>query len=330
MDLSTNYMGLRLKNPLVPSASPLSHELDTIKKLEDAGAGAIVLYSLFEEQIQHEAREIFYYTELGTESFAESLSYFPEQQEFNLAPEDYLEHIRKAKEATEIPIIASLNGISTGGWIDFAAKMDQAGADALELNVYLLPTKHEVAGPEIEQVYLDILKAVKQAAHIPVSVKLSPFFSSIPNIAKQLDQGGADALVLFNRFYQPDIDLDSLDVEPVVQLSQPGTMLLPLRWIAILYGHLDCSMAATTGIHTAQDAIKVLLAGADVAQMCAALLKNGPKHLEQVLTQMEAWLTEKEYESIQQMKGSMSHRKVAEPAAFERANYMKALTSYVP
>jgi len=328
MDLSTTYMGLNLKNPLVAAASPLSYELAGIKRLEDAGAAAVVMYSLFEEQICKEAKELFYYTTQGTESFAESLSYFPEPAHYNAGPEEYLELVRKAKESTGVPIIASLNGVSRGGWIEYARKIEQAGADALELNVYLVPTNMDVTGAELEAVYLNILAAVKACVKIPVAMKLSPFFSSIPNMARKLDKMNADALVLFNRFYQPDIDLETLEVQPKVQLSEPGTMLLPLRWVAILCGHVSASLAAGGGIHTAQDVLKTVMAGADVTQFCAALLRNGVGHLGVILKEMEAWMDEHEYDSIAQMKGSMSHKSVAQPAAFERANYMKALSSY--
>jgi dihydroorotate dehydrogenase (fumarate) len=328
MDLSTTYMGLKLKNPLVAAASPLSYELGNIKKLEDAGAAAVVLFSLFEEQIEQEQRELFYYMSQGTESFAEALTYFPEPDHFNAGPEEYLELIRKAKESTNIPIIASLNGVSRGGWIDYARKMEEAGADAIELNVYLLPTNLDVSGSEIESVYTNILAAVKAGVKIPVATKLSPFFSSIPNMARKLDRMEADALVLFNRFYQPDINLEKLEVEPSVTLSRPGTMLVSLRWIAILFGRIKASLAASGGVHTAQDVIKSVMAGADITQMAAALLQHGPEHLGKVLKEMEAWMTEHEYKSLEEMKGSMSHKSVAEPAAFERANYMKALSGY--
>jgi dihydroorotate dehydrogenase (fumarate) len=321
-------MGLKLKNPLVPAASPLSYEMANIKRMEDAGASAVVLYSLFEEQICKEAKELFYYTTQGTESFAEALSYFPEPDSFNLGPEEYLEHIRKAKESVGIPVVASLNGISRGGWIDYARKIEQAGADALELNVYLLPTNMDVTGAEIEAVYLNVLAAVKACVKIPVAMKLSPFFSSIPNMARKLDKMGVNGLVLFNRFYQPNIDLESLEVEPKVRLSTSGSMTLPLRWIAILYSHLKASLAASTGIHTAEDVLKSVMAGADVAQLCAVLLQNGVEHLGVILKDLETWMEQHEYASIEQMKGSMSHKAVAEPAAFERANYMKAISSY--
>lgn len=328
MDLSTTYMGLKLKNPLVPSASPLSRDIETVKKLEDAGAAAIVVYSLFEEQISFEAAELDHFLTSGTDSYAEALSYFPEPEEFNLGPDEYLDHIRKVKEATQIPVIGSLNGISTGGWIDYAKKIEQAGADALELNVYFVPTDINQEGRQVENLYKVILKAVKANVNIPVAMKLSPFFSSMARMAKELDEAGADALVMFNRFYQPDLDLNDLEVKPGVVLSSSNDLRIPLRWIAILYGKLQASMAGTTGVHTAMDVLKLVAAGADVTQMCAALLLNGPGYLAQVLSDVEKWLTEKEYESLDMLKGSMSQKAVKEPAAFERANYMKALNSY--
>ncbi|HNW59489.1 MAG TPA: dihydroorotate dehydrogenase-like protein [bacterium] len=328
MDLSTTYMGLKLKNPLVPSASPLSKDIDTIKKLEDAGAAAIVLYSLFEEQISFEAEELDHFLTYGAESFAEALTYFPQAQEFHLGPEEYLEHIRRVKQATRIPVIASLNGVSTGGWIDYAKKMEQAGADALELNVYMLATDPARTSAEIEQVYIDVLKAVKASVRIPVAMKLSPYFSAMAAMARRLDEAGADALVLFNRFYQPDLDIEALAVKPGVTLSTSDDLRLPLRWIAILYGRIKASMAGSTGVHSAQDALKLVMAGADVVNMCAALLQRGPAHLAKVLSDMTTWLEEHEYADLKMARGSMSQKKVAEPAAYERANYIKALNSY--
>jgi dihydroorotate dehydrogenase (fumarate) len=328
MDITTTYLGLPLKNPLVASASPLSRTLDGMKRLEDAGASAIVMYSLFEEQIVHDAGELDHYLQYGTESFAEALSYFPEAADYNLGPEDYIEHLHKAKESLDIPVIGSLNGISTGGWISYAQKIAQAGADAIELNVYYIPTDPLLSAEQVEQRYIDVLEAVKRAVSIPVAIKLGPFFSSLANLARRLESAGADGLVLFNRFYQPDIDLEHLDVTPNVILSTPQAMRLPLRWIAILHGRIKASLAATSGIHSAEDVLKILMAGADVAMMCSALLKHGPGHIATVLDEVVRWMTEKEYESVTQMKGSMSHRSVADPAAFERANYMKALNSY--
>ncbi len=328
MDLTTTYMGLSLKNPIVPSASPLSHTLEGMKRLEDAGASAIVMYSLFEEQIVHESKEFDHYMQYGTESFAESLSYFPEAEEYNLGPEEYIELIHKAKRALKIPIIGSLNGISAGGWTDYAKKIEEAGADALELNVYYIPADARHTSEEVEQRYIDILKAVKGTVTIPVAMKLSPFFSSMANMAARLEAAGANGLVLFNRFYQPDIDLDALEVKPNVILSTPQAMRLPLRWIAVLYGRVRTSFAATSGVHSAQDVIKLLMAGADVTMMCSALLKHGPGHIRQVLEDVNQWMLDHEYVSVSQMKGSMSQKSVANPEAFERANYMRTLQSY--
>ena len=330
MDLSTSYCGLKLKNPIVPSASPLSHTLDTMRRLEDAGASAIVMYSLFEEQIEHETKELNHYTTFGTESFAEALSYFPEVGEYNLGPDEYITMIRKAKQSLGIPVIGSLNGVSTGGWISYAKKIEEAGADALELNVYYIPTDPKRTGQEVENLYVDILKQVKKTVRIPVAIKLGPFFSAMANMAARLDDAGADALVLFNRFYQPDIDLETLEVKPNVILSTPQALRLPLRWIAILHGRVKANLAATSGIHNAEDVLKMLMAGADVTQMCSSLLRNGPHHIERVLADLTQWMQEHEYVSVRQMKGSMSQKSIADPAAFERANYMKALQSFRP
>jgi dihydroorotate dehydrogenase (fumarate) len=328
MDLSTTYLGLSLKNPIVPSASPLSHSLDGIKRLEDSGAAAVVMYSLFEEQIEHESAELEHYLSYGTESFAEALTYFPESDDYNLGPEEYVELLHKAKQSLGIPVIGSLNGISTGGWVRFAAKIEEAGADAIELNVYYIPTDPKLAGSDVEERYLDVLRAVKQAVKIPVAMKLSPFFSSMAGMAHRLDAAGVDGLVLFNRFYQPDIDLELLEVTPNVILSTPQALRLPLRWIAILHGRIKANLAATSGIHTTRDVLKMLMAGADVTMMCSELLKNGPGRIKEVLAELDQWMVEHEYTSVKQMKGSMSQKSIADPAAFERANYMKALNSY--
>jgi dihydroorotate dehydrogenase (fumarate) len=328
MDLSTNYLGLKLKNPLVPSASPLSHSIESMKRVEDAGASAIVMYSLFEEQIAHEAAELNHYLSYGTESFAESLTYFPDAGTYNLGPDEYVNLVRRAKEALEIPVIGSINGISTGGWIDYAKKIEEAGADAIELNVYYIPTDPKLSGHEVEDRYLEVLHAVRRTVKIPIAMKLSPFFSSFSHMAHRLDDAGVNGLVLFNRFYQPDIDLETLEVTPNVILSTPQSMRLPLRWIAILHSRVKASLAATSGIHTAHDVIKMLMAGADVTMMCSALLKNGPEYLKQVLIDIDQWMLEHEYVSVKQMKGSMSQKSVADPAAFERANYMRALNTY--
>jgi dihydroorotate dehydrogenase (fumarate) len=328
MDLTTKYMGLKLKNPLVPSASPLGRDVSTVKRMEDAGASAVILESLFEEQIIHEKFEMDHFLSQGTESFAEATSYFPEADMYSFGPEEYLAHIQKCKEAVKIPIIGSLNGVSTGGWTEYARKMQQAGADALELNSYYLATDMNKTPRQIEDNYVDVLKAVKSAVTIPVAYKLSPYFTSLSYTAKRFDEAGADALVLFNRFYQPDIDLENLEVVPNLVLSTSESRRLPLRWIAILYGKIKGSLAATTGIHTAEDALKMIMVGADVTQLCATLLQNGIEHLATMLNGMSQWMEEHEYESLQQMKGSMSHKSVAEPAAYERANYMKVLKSY--
>ncbi len=328
VDLATTYMGMRLKNPIVPSASPLSADLDNIKRMEDAGAAAVVLHSLFEEQIEFEAAALTHFLERGTESYAEALSYFPAVHEYRREPDDYVEHIRKAKEIVDIPIIASLNGVSPGGWTGYAKRFEEAGADAIELNVYFIPTSFHLMSYDIEDLYVKLLKDVKKKVNIPVAMKLSPYFSAMPNVASMLDAEGADALVLFNRFYQPDIDIEELEVTPNLQLSTPIEMRLPMRWIAILYGHVDCSMALTSGIHTTEDVIKAVMVGADVANVCSVLLKAGIAKIDELLQGVSTWMEEHEYDSVEQMKGSMSHKSVPEPAAFERANYMKVLNSY--
>ena len=325
MDTSTTYLGLKLRTPLVASASPLSRDVDLIRQLEDAGASAVVLYSLFEEQLRQEALDLEYHLEAGTESFAESLTYFPRPTEFHTGPEGYLEHIRKAKAAVDIPIIASLNGSTIGGWTKFAAEIERAGADAIECNIYYIPTDPKMSGSDIEQTYLDILTAVKSAVRIPVAVKLSPFFSNFSNMARRLDQAGADALVLFNRFYQPDIDLEELEIRPNVLLSTPQSMRLPLTWIGILHGHVKADMAATGGVYTAQDAIKLLMVGANVVMMCSALMRHGINHMRHVDRELREWMEEHEYESVTQMRGSMSQLRCADPRAFERAQYMRAV-----
>ena len=330
MDLTTTYLGMKLRTPLVPSASPLSQEIDNIKRMEDAGASAVVLYSLFEEQLRLDRYELHHHLTQGTESFAESLTYFPEPGEFHLGPDGYLEHIRKAKSVTGVPIIASLNGTSVSGWTDYARKIEQAGADALELNVYFIPTDMNLTSAQVEQTYLDILKAVKSVVKIPVAFKLGPFFSNMANMALRLEQAGADGLVMFNRFYQPDIDLEELEVRPNVLLSTPQSLRLPMRWIAILYGRLKASMAATSGIHGGQDVVKMLMVGADVTMMCSVLFRSGIDQIRVIEHEMRKWMEEHEYESVRQMQGSMSQKNSADPAAFERAQYMRAIKSYAP
>ena len=328
MDLSTTYLGMKLKNPIVASASPLSRSMDSMRRLEDAGASAIVMHSLFEEQVTNEAESLDFYKTYGTESYAEALTYFPDTGDYQFAPEEYLEIVARATNKLEIPVIGSLNGITPGGWISYAKKMAEAGASALELNVYYIPTNGTMSGGDVENRYIEMLKQVHGSVKIPVAVKLSPFFSSIPNIAQRLVNEGADGLVLFNRFYQPDIDLEELDVKPGVGLSDSYANRLPMRWIGILFGKVKTSLAATSGIHTAEDVLKLTMVGADVTMMCSALLMHGPGHIGKVLKDVENWMKEHEYESIEQMKGSLSHKSVAEPSAYERANYMKALNRY--
>ncbi len=325
IDLSTKYLGLKLNTPLVVSASPLSQEIHGIRRLEDAGASAIVLYSLFEEQLRQEAQELEYHLSAGTESFAESLTYFPMRGEFHTGPEGYLEHIRKAKDAVAVPIIASLNGATLGGWTKYAKEIEEAGADAIECNIYSIPADMDVPGSEIEQRYIDILRAVKSAVRIPVAVKLGPFFSNMAHMAKQLEKAGADGLVLFNRFYQPDIDLDELEIRPNVLLSTPQALRLPLTWIGILYGRVRLGLAASSGIHSAEDVIKLLLVGSDVTMLCSALLSKGVGHIREVERDLLEWLDYHEYESVNQMQGSMSQLRCPDPSAFERAQYMRAV-----
>jgi dihydroorotate dehydrogenase (fumarate) len=320
LDLTTTYMGLHLKNPLVASASPLSKKLDTVRRLQDAGAAAIVMYSLFEEQITHESFELDHYLERGTHSYAEALSYFPDLDTYNLGPERYLEHLYRVKQAVQIPVIGSLNGISSGGWIEYAQKIEQAGASALELNIYYLPTDPYLSSIEVENDYVQLVKDVRSRVHIPLALKLSPFFTSLPHIARRFVEAGADGLVLFNRFYQPDFDLEMLEVTPNLQLSTSQELRLPLRWIALLYGRIEADFALTSGVHTALDVLKAIMAGASVTMMASTLLEHGPGRLMYMLADLQSWMDEHEYASITGMKGSMSQRAVAEPAAFERAN----------
>lgn len=317
----------KLRSPLVASASPLSESVDNIKRMEDAGLGAVVLHSLFEEQIMLEQHELHHHLTYGTESYAEALTYFPEPDEFRLGPDEYLEHIRKAKEAVDIPVIASLNGHELGGWTDFAEKMQQAGADAIELNIYDIPTDLHTTGSQIEENYLEIVRHVRRAVSIPIAVKLSPFFSSMANMAKRLSEAGADGLVLFNRFYQPDIDLETLEVRPNVLLSTSPELRLPLRWIAILHGRVHADLAATTGAHTAEDVLKLLMVGASVTMMASALLRNGIDYAKTVENDIRHWMEEHHYQSVQQMRGSMSQLRSGQPDSFERAQYMRALSS---
>ncbi|MBF0570659.1 MAG: dihydroorotate dehydrogenase-like protein [Candidatus Omnitrophica bacterium] len=328
MDLKTSYMGMELKNPLVASASPLSKSIDNLRKLEDAGIAAVVMYSLFEEQLTYEKYELDHYLTEGTESFAESLSYFPHPSEFTVGPEEYLEHIYRAKKAVGVPIIGSLNAHSDGGWVTYAKQIQDAGADALELNIYFLATDPSISSLQVENVYIDTLKAIKQNVSIPVAIKIGPYFSSMANMAKRLDEAGANALVLFNRFYQPDIDLENLAVDPKVLYSTPQAMRLPLRWVAILYGKIKASLAATSGIHSSDDVIKMVMSGANVTMLCSVLLRNGIGTTSDILAGIERWMSEHEYVSIKQMQGSMSQKSCVNPEGFERANYMKALNNF--
>jgi dihydroorotate dehydrogenase (fumarate) len=327
MDLTTYYMGLKLRTPLVVSASPLSEEIDNLKRMQDAGAAAVVLHSLFEEQLRHDNLELFNRLEQGTFSSPEALTYFPEPAHCHFGPHEYLEHIARAKEAVGIPIIASLNGSSRGGWIEYALQMQRAGADAIELNVYHIPTDLDLPGDEVEQTYLDILAAVKKEVTIPVAMKLGPFFSNFANMAKRLDDTGANALVLFNRFYQPDIELESLEVRPNLLLSTPMAMRLPLRWVAILYERVRANLAATSGIHRASDALKMLMAGADVTMLCSVLMRHGIGHIRIIENELVEWMEEHEYVSVQQLRGSLSQKNCPDPTAFERAQYMRAISN---
>jgi len=325
IDLSTSYLGLNLATPLVASASPLSRDLDGVRRLEDAGASAVVLYSLFEEQLRQEEVDLDYHLHAGTESFAESITFFPQASEFHTGPEGYLKHIRKCKAAVKIPIIASLNGSTLGGWTKFAAEIEKAGADAIECNIYSIATDPMLSGADIEKMYLEIVQAVKATVTIPVAVKLSPFFSNLANMAQRLDQAGADALVLFNRFYQPDINLEELEIQPNVLLSTPQSLRLPLTWIGILFGRVKANLAATGGVHNAEDVVKLLMVGADVTMLCSSLMRHGINHVRHVQRELREWMEEHEYESVRQMQGSMSQQKCPHPASFERAQYMRAV-----
>ena len=328
IDLSTRYLGLTLRNPLVVSASPLGEVVGNLCRMEDAGAAAVVLPSLFEEQITLESHQLDRHLSQASESNAEALTYFPDLQHYRLAPDAYAEHVHRAKRAVGIPVIASLNGVSNGGWIDYARTMQQAGADAIELNVYFIPTDPDMTGAAVEQVYVDLVRHVKASVIIPVAVKVGHAFTAMANVARRLDGAGADGLVLFNRFYQPDFDLETLDVRPHLTLSTSADLLLRLHWTAILYGHVRADLGITGGVHTVDDVVKAMMAGARVAMMTSALLERGVGHLTRVREELIAWLAAHEYSSVAQMQGSMSYRSVAQPSAFERANYMRVLGSF--
>ncbi|MGB7848576.1 MAG: dihydroorotate dehydrogenase-like protein [Candidatus Acidiferrum sp.] len=327
-DLSTKYLGLNLKSPLLASASPLCESVDNIKRLEDHNLAAVVLPSLFEEQLELESLSVDSDLARGSDSFPESANFFPDLQTYNLGPDGYLELIRHAKESVRIPVIASLNGVSSGGWLQYAQLMEEAGADAIELNIYAIPTDPAVSGSEIEQSYVELVRHLKRRIRIPLAVKLSPFFSAPANMGIRLDEARADGIVLFNRFYQPDFDIEQLEVSPSLTLSRPEDLLLRLHWTAILYGHVRADLGVTGGVHSSRDVIKCILAGAKVAFMTSALLRNGVHHAAHVLSELDRWLEEHEYKSVQQMCGSMSHGAVPDPSAFERGNYMKVLSSY--
>jgi dihydroorotate dehydrogenase (fumarate) len=328
LDLTTTYLGLALASPVVASASPLSRRLESVRRLEDAGVGAIVMYSLFEEQITHQSLELDYYLDLGTHSHSESLTYFPDLERYEVGPDAYLRHIEIVKHEVSVPIIGSLNGFSAGGWVEYAHNMQEAGADALELNMYYVPANPDDSGADLERMYLDLVTEVRGRITIPLAVKLSPFFTSLPNMARRLAEAGADGLVLFNRFYQPDLDLVMFDVTPTLDLSTSHDLRLPLRWIALLFGRVKADLALTSGVHRAEDVIKAIMAGANVAMMASELLENGIERVSSILADLSDWMQDCGFTSIAQMRGSMSQRGVARPVAFERANYMKALNTY--
>ena len=330
IDLSTTYLGFKLPHPIVPSASPLASKLDGVKRLEDAGAPMIVLASLFEEQIEGEEHILDHYLNYGADTFGEALSYFPDMEHYNTGPDAYLNLIRRSKEAVSVPIVASLNGVSAGGWTRYAKLMADAGADALELNVFYIPTDLHVTSAAVEQVYIDILREVKKVVTIPVAVKLNPFFSAMGDMARRLGESGSAALVLFNRFYQPDLDLENLEVVPHLVLSDSDELRLPMRWVAILYKRVKCDLAITSGVHTYSDALKGLMAGANVTMMASELLHNGLGRIREVARDMTLWMEDHEYVSVSQLRGSMSQVHIANPAAYVRANYMRVLQSWRP
>ena len=328
MDLSTNYLGLKLPHPIMPGASPLVDKIDLVKRMEDAGASAIVMHSLFEEQLMREEIATYHHVDVHSDSFAEAMTYLPRPEEFNLGPDQYLEQLVRIKQSVDLPVIASLNGFTSGGWIRYAKLMQDAGANALELNVYYLATNAAETGDEVEQRTIDILKAVKQAVSIPVSIKLSPFFSSMANMAKRLDEAGADGLVLFNRFYQPDIDVESLEVEPTLKLSDSSELNLRLRWLAVVSGHVRASLAASGGVHTHLDVVKAVMTGAHAVQVVSAILQHGPDVIRRMREGLTQWLEEHEYDSLEQMRGSMNLLRCPDASMFERANYIRILQGY--
>jgi dihydroorotate dehydrogenase (fumarate) len=328
MDLSTNYLGIRLAHPLVPGASPLSDDLDTVRQLEEAGAAAIVLRSLFEEQITREAQATYDHWDSHDDAFAEAVTFFPSADSFVLGPDEYLNHVRRVKQAVQIPVIGSLNGMTPGGWLSYARLIEQAGADALELNVYHAPTDFEMSGDDVERQIIEMVRQVKHGLKIPVAVKLSPFFSAFAHFAGELDRAGADGLVLFNRYYDPDIDVQELNVLRTLQLSDSSELPLRLRGIAALAGRVKASLAVTGGVHTALDVVKSTMAGAHITQMVSALLQNGPGHLRKVRADLQAWMDENEWSSLNEMRGNMSQERIPNPQIYERANYMMMLQTW--
>lgn len=328
VDLSTTYLGLKLKNPLIAAASPLTGKLESLQRLEEAGASAAVWPSLFEEQIEHDEMEIARLYDQATDSHAEALSYLPALDDYRIGPRLYLEQMEEAKKRLSIPLIGSLNGASKGGWVRYAKMIQDAGADALELNIYFIPTDPKMSSVDVESRYLELVSAVRESLTIPLAVKMGPYFSGLPQFAAQLVEAGVKGLVLFNRFLEPDVDLEALEFRPSLQLSTRNELRLPLRWIAILRDHLDASLAATSGVHFTEDVIKALLVGADAVMMASVLLQRGPGYLKQMLQELQSWLEEKEYESVEQLKGSMSRVRCSDPSELERSNYMKALISY--
>lgn len=328
INFETNYLGMLLKNPLVASSSPLTQRLDTAQQLEEAGVSALVMPSLFEEQIILESLKLQADLERGAYQFAEALTYLPDHGQYSIGPDAYLDNLRKVKTGLSIPVFGSLNGVTSGGWVDYASKIEDAGADALEINLYDIATDPTLTSAELENRHIELVQNIKQQVKLPVAVKLSPFYTALPNFARRLVEAGADGLVLFNRFYQPDFDLDELEVVPNLVLSNSNELRLPLRWIAILHGKVNTDFALTGGVHTAQDLLKAMMAGAKVVTVTSELLKNGISRVPQLLAETRTWMVEKEYESIQQMQGSMSQDAVGDPNAFERANYMQVLSSY--
>ena len=328
IDLSAQYLGLKLKNPLIASASPLSERVETVKQMEQAGIGAVVMYSLFEEQIIHESLELDHYLNYGTESFAEALTYLPDTGRYSLGPEKYVDHVKRLKDAVTIPVIGSLNGVSSGGWVQYAKRIEEAGADALELNIYYLPFDPSLTSAGLEENYIQLVKDVRREIKIPLAVKVSPFLTGVANVLKQFAEAGADGLVLFNRFYQPDIDLEKMEITPSLTLSTSSELRMPLRWVALLYGQIKTDFAITSGVHTSEDVLKSMMAGASAAMMASELLKNGIKRIPEILSGMQMWMETNEYESVSQMKGSMSAQAIRQPGTLRRSNYIKVLNSF--